>query len=94
MKKKKSEKQIALYQVPIQDNINRTLKFFWKALHEIEQRKLDVQTMKSKESLTKILDENHREKLFLDYFELEKKLGGKGASSKVAKQIVSDLKSA
>jgi lipid-A-disaccharide synthase len=42
--------------------------------------------------LAKILDENHREKLFLDYFDLEKKLGGKGASRKVAKQIVSNLK--
>ena len=45
-----------------------------------------------KMELSKILDENHREKLFLNYFELEKKLGGKGASRKVAKQIVSNLK--
>jgi lipid-A-disaccharide synthase len=45
-----------------------------------------------KKELTKILDNHHREKLFLEYFELEKKLGGKGASSKVAKQIVNDLK--
>lgn len=44
-----------------------------------------------KKELSKILDENHREKLFLEYFELEKKLGGKGASEKVAKQIVADL---
>ena len=42
--------------------------------------------------LTKILDKTHREKLFLEYFELEKKLGGKGASEKVAKQIVRNLK--
>ncbi len=45
-----------------------------------------------KSELTKILDEKHREKLFLDYFELEKKLGGKGASAKTAKLIVEGLK--
>jgi len=45
-----------------------------------------------KKELIKILDKNHREKLFLDYFELEKKLGGKGASEKVAKQIITQLK--
>jgi lipid-A-disaccharide synthase len=46
-----------------------------------------------KKELTKILDENHREKLFLDYFDLEKKLGGKGASAKTAKLILENLKS-
>ena len=45
-----------------------------------------------KKELTKILDDSYREQLFLDYFELEKKLGGKGASKKVAQQIVADLK--
>ena len=44
-----------------------------------------------KKELTKILDDNHRQKLFLDYFELEKKLGGKGASEKTAKLIVEGL---
>lgn len=38
--------------------------------------------------LHKILNETTRNKLFLDYFELEKKLGGKGASKKVAELIV------
>jgi lipid-A-disaccharide synthase len=38
--------------------------------------------------LTKILEDKHREKLFLAYEELEKKLGGKGASEKTAKLIV------
>ena len=47
---------------------------------------------KLKIELTKILDENHREKLFLDYFELEKKLGGKGASLKTAELIIENLK--
>ena len=45
-----------------------------------------------KVELTKILDEKHREQLFLEYFELESKLGGKGASEKVAKQIVENLR--
>ncbi|MCI2228991.1 lipid-A-disaccharide synthase [Polaribacter sp. MSW13] len=45
-----------------------------------------------KQEFIKILDEASREKMFLSYFELEKKLGGKGASAKVAKQIVSNLK--
>jgi lipid-A-disaccharide synthase len=45
-----------------------------------------------KKELSKILDVNHREKLFLDYFELEKKLGGKGASEKVAKLIYNNVK--
>lgn len=45
-----------------------------------------------KNELTKILDESNREKLFLEYYELEKKLGGKGASMKTAKLIVEGLK--
>ena len=45
-----------------------------------------------KVELTKILNEKHREQLFLEYFELESKLGGKGASEKVAKQIVENLR--
>ena len=38
--------------------------------------------------LNKILDDTNRKRLFLDYFELEKKLGGKGASKKVAQLIL------
>ena len=52
----------------------------------------DFNSKNLKTELTKILEESHREKLFLEYFELEKLLGGKGASEKVAKQIVSYLK--
>ncbi|KGL58856.1 lipid-A-disaccharide synthase [Polaribacter sp. Hel1_85] len=52
----------------------------------------DFNTKNLKAELTKILDDNHREKLFLEYFDLESKLGGKGASEKVAKEIVSNLK--
>ncbi|MGV6845546.1 MAG: lipid-A-disaccharide synthase [Lutibacter sp.] len=36
-----------------------------------------------------ILDEYNRAVMFLDYYDLEKKLGGKGASDKVAKLITS-----
>lgn len=41
-----------------------------------------------REELTAILDEYHRAKLFLDYYDLEKKLGGKGASEKTAALII------
>ena len=44
-----------------------------------------------KKELTKILEEKHRQKLFLDYFDLEKKLGGKGASEKTAQLIIEGL---
>jgi lipid-A-disaccharide synthase len=42
--------------------------------------------------LSNILDLSCREKMFLNYFDLEKKLGGKGASKNVATQIVAALK--
>lgn len=45
-----------------------------------------------KKELEFILDTNHREEVFLNYFDLEKKLGGKGASEKTAKFIVEGLK--
>ncbi|NVK53462.1 MAG: lipid-A-disaccharide synthase [Flavobacteriaceae bacterium] len=45
-----------------------------------------------KKELDKILEETHREQLFLDYYELEQLLGGKGASEKAAKLIVEALK--
>lgn len=41
--------------------------------------------------LNAILDSNKREQLFLDYFELEQKLGGKGASENAAKLITKHL---
>lgn len=45
-----------------------------------------------KKELQQILTSEHREQLFLAYFDLEKKLGGKGASKKTAKLIVDNLK--
>ena len=44
-----------------------------------------------KKELATILNSNEREQLFLDYYELEKKLGGKGASANAAKLIVSKI---
>lgn len=45
-----------------------------------------------KAAFLKILDPDHREALFTAYYALETALGGKGASSKVAQQIVANLK--
>ncbi|SFU27781.1 lipid-A-disaccharide synthase [Pustulibacterium marinum] len=51
----------------------------------------DLNTKNLKAELTKILDSKHREKLFMDYYELEQKLGGKGASKKTAQLIYKKL---
>ncbi|WP_136480068.1 lipid-A-disaccharide synthase [Cognatitamlana onchidii] len=40
-----------------------------------------------KTELDKLLNHEHRKQMFLDYFELEKTLGGKGASEKTARLI-------
>jgi lipid-A-disaccharide synthase len=45
-----------------------------------------------KMELINILDASCRENMFLNYFDLEKKLGGKGASENVATQIIAALK--
>ena len=47
----------------------------------------DFNSKKLKQELTVILDPYKRATLFLDYYDLEKKLGGKGASKKTAKLI-------
>lgn len=47
----------------------------------------DFNTKRLREELTTILDGYERAKLFLDYYDLEQKLGGKGASDLVAKLI-------
>ncbi len=44
-----------------------------------------------KQELTNILDEYERAKFFLNYYDLEKQLGGKGASEKVAKLIYNSV---
>lgn len=47
----------------------------------------DFNSERLKQELSIILDPYQRAKLFLDYYDLEKKLGGKGASKKTAKLI-------
>ena len=50
----------------------------------------DFNAKKLEEELTKILDASYRNQLFLNYFELEKNLGGKGASAKTAELIFNE----
>jgi lipid-A-disaccharide synthase len=56
---------------------------------ELIQNKFNKKALKKE--LDRILDDYHRAVLFLDYYDLEKKLGGKGASKKVAKSIIKAL---
>jgi lipid-A-disaccharide synthase len=51
----------------------------------------EFNTKKLQQELDKILDPQHREMLFLDYFALEKKLGGTGASAKTAALIYKSI---
>lgn len=48
----------------------------------------DFTSKNLEKELSMILNKEHQEKLFLDYFELEKKLGGAGASANAATLIV------
>lgn len=51
----------------------------------------DCNTSRLKEELGKLLDSYERTKFFINYYDLEKKLGGKGASAKVAQLIYNSL---
>jgi lipid-A-disaccharide synthase len=62
-----------------------------EVVKELIQHEMNSENLKVE--LQKILEETHREKLFMDYYELEKTLGGKGASKKAAKAIVADITS-
>jgi len=53
----------------------------------------DFNTQRLKEELSRILDPYQRAAMFLEYYDLEKKLGGKGASEKTAKLIVEAITS-
>ncbi|WP_327019321.1 lipid-A-disaccharide synthase [Croceibacter atlanticus] len=53
---------------------------------ELIQSEFNTKTLKKELSI--ILDETNRQNLFLDYYDLEKKLGGAGASDKTAQLIV------
>lgn len=52
----------------------------------------DLNTKNLKKELDKITNDDHRTKLFADYYDLEKNLGGAGASSKTARLIVATTK--
>jgi lipid-A-disaccharide synthase len=52
----------------------------------------EFNTKRLKQELTVILDDYERTKFFLNYYELEKKLGGKGASDKTAQFIFQSIK--
>ncbi len=52
----------------------------------------DFNKKRLKKELIHILTDSNRDEIFLNYFELEKKLGGKGASKKTAKLIVNAIK--
>ena len=52
----------------------------------------DFNTKNLKKELTRILDEVERIKLFVSYYELEQKLGGKGASRNAARLICKAIK--
>ena len=51
----------------------------------------DLNKKRLKKELINILDESNRIKLFIDYYDLEKKLGGKGASDKAANLIFKSI---
>ena len=51
----------------------------------------DLNKKRLKKELIKILDEDERIKFFIDYYDLEKRLGGKGASDKAAQLIYQSI---
>ena len=51
----------------------------------------DFNSKNLKTELKKILDENTRQRIFKDYYELEQKLGGNGASRKTAELIYKNI---
>ena len=61
-----------------------------EVVKELIQEDFNKQNLKV--ALINILEISNREDMFLNYFELEKQLGGKGASKNVASQIVAALK--
>ncbi|WMI64241.1 lipid-A-disaccharide synthase [Aestuariibaculum sp. YM273] len=52
----------------------------------------DFNKKRLKQELARILDETERKKMFVNYYELEKALGGKGASKKTAQLIYNSIK--
>jgi lipid-A-disaccharide synthase len=60
-----------------------------EVVKELIQAELNKKNLKKE--LKKILDKDHRETIFKQYYELEQKLGGIGASEKTARLIFEDL---
>lgn len=56
-----------------------------EVVKELIQKQLNTKNLR--QELTKILDPTHRERIFEDYYKLESKLGGQGASLKTAELI-------
>ncbi|TVZ53111.1 lipid-A-disaccharide synthase [Dokdonia sp. Hel_I_53] len=61
-----------------------------EVVKELIQGELTTENLKAE--LDKITSDTSRKQLFSDYYDLEKKLGGSGASSKAAKLIVKETK--
>lgn len=61
-----------------------------EVVKELIQQQFNKKNLKKE--LTKILEEDYRKKMFEDYYLLEQKLGGKGASKKTAKLIYEAIK--
>ncbi|MCK5402225.1 MAG: lipid-A-disaccharide synthase [Flavobacteriaceae bacterium] len=61
-----------------------------KIVTELIQNEFNTKNLK--QELTIILDKYERTKFFMKYYDLEKKLGGKGASKKVAEFIYNSIK--
>jgi len=59
------------------------------AVTELIQTEFNTKNLKLE--LKKILDDYQRAVMFLDYYDLEIALGGRGASEKTAKLIVNSL---
>ena len=57
---------------------------------ELIQNKFNTTNLRK--GLDKVLDEYERTRYFINYYDLEKKLGGKGASNKTAQLIVNSIK--
>ncbi len=60
-----------------------------EVVKELIQNELTTSNLRAE--LSKILTPENREKLFVDYYELEERLGGGGASKKVARNIYESL---
>ena len=56
-----------------------------EVVKELIQKQLNTKNLR--QELSKILDPTHRERIFEDYYKLESKLGGQGASLKTAELI-------